>query len=267
MGEKRSQKSVISDDLLEAMRKLRGNNKTSGSKDSASEDIFPVSSEIESNAEDGLDIAADHEAESNSKSHDDVPPVDLQIEDNGRLLDKDIGFYVKNKGIYMGTWVPRNDDGNYLGRVFNVFAAPEDLKDWNSARLMTSFNYAVGHISSLPSYLGHEHFNHDVKDVEADEAIYKAIRDSKYDGEWFIPTKSILADNLYKNRERLHKDNELLVDRFKLWKEAKYLSCTPYYKDNEKISGVNFSSGGIAFSAKKDEGKMIARLVRVEPRP
>ncbi len=32
-------------------------------------------------------------------------------------------------GIPIGTWAPRDRDGKSLGKIFNVFAAPQDLTD------------------------------------------------------------------------------------------------------------------------------------------
>ncbi len=40
-----------------------------------------------------------------------------------------IGSTVSGQGVYLGQYKPQDRDGNSLGKVFNVFAAPQDLPD------------------------------------------------------------------------------------------------------------------------------------------
>ncbi len=99
-----------------------------------------------------------------------------------------IGQTVGDKGVFIGTWEPRDKKGKSLGKVFNVYAAPEDLKDDDDEKLMLTFNDAAKRVASLKDFHGH-----DGGDYASDDALLKALRKDTYNGEWFIPPLEIMA--------------------------------------------------------------------------
>ena len=47
-------------------------------------------------------------------------------------VDPDIGRFFEGQGIYVGIWEPRDRDGVSLGKIFDLYAAPEDIKNKQS---------------------------------------------------------------------------------------------------------------------------------------
>ena len=85
-------------------------------------------------------------------------------------------------GVYIGQYAPKDRDGNSFGRIFNVFAAPEDLGGTET------YVDAVKHISQLKNWNGF-----DGTDYATDKELYKALKDNSYKGGWIIPTRDLLS--------------------------------------------------------------------------
>lgn len=104
---------------------------------------------------------------------------DIQLIENPPLK---IGKYVKDKGIYMGIWKAKNEDGKSLNRTFNLYAAPEDLPK----RL--TFDNAIDYVSELDNYFGYRGLA-----IENQYELYKIVEKSPEKlSNWFIPTIEIL---------------------------------------------------------------------------
>ena len=157
------------------------------------------------------------------------------------LTPDDIGKDIKGEGIYLGTYAPVDRDGVSLKKVFNVFAAPDDLfiKETrqvhkkakglrglfgatvveNETKYIEIFTYedAVKYVAGLKSWHGHDGANH-----ATDKELYTAIKDSTYNGGWIIPTRDILlGKDLNDNKTTpdnilAHKDKGSLKGTFKM---------------------------------------------------
>ena len=92
-----------------------------------------------------------------------------------------IGELVKGEGVYLGEWHPCKCDGSSLSRIFNLFAAPDDL------HYTDNYNNIIKKIAELTDYHGHKGANFD-----NDEDLYRALKNNNYNGEWFLPTKDML---------------------------------------------------------------------------
>jgi hypothetical protein len=131
------------------------------------------------------------------------------------LSPSQIGQIIAGEGIYLGQWQPKDRSGNSLGKTYDVFAAPEDLKDPDGSNLLLTYKAAVREVASRRNWHGHNG-----RLFENDTALHRALKDDTYNGEWFIPTRDLLigtdvdgrkvqADNLYR-----HKDTGALKDTF-----------------------------------------------------
>ena len=155
-----------------------------------------------------------------------------------------LGEVVKGKGIYCGVWKPRTREGMSLGKAFNLFAAPQDLrvKIEGKKREKKTFTYpeAVTAVAALKGWNGH-----DGGQYEDEVDLYDAIHSEKYNGGWFIPTRDIIdGRNCFDEAQHMHNFKALrnvrgLVrtwQRETLFRNAEYYwSCTPC---NESLSYV-----------------------------
>lgn len=114
------------------------------------------------------------------------------------------GQHIPGKGIYIGTWQPRNRDGQTLGKIFNLYAAPTGLQDAQGRNLRLTFNAAVQHVAGLRNWHGH-----DGASMANDTAIYKAIQEGRYQDleKWFIPTRDILDGKDLDGQQIIMPDN------------------------------------------------------------
>ena len=92
------------------------------------------------------------------------------------------GDLVSGEGIYLGAYKPQDRKGNNLGKVFNVFAAPEDLPE--TMKYVDTMKY----IADLKGWNGHDGMNY-----ATDREIYAALKDGSYKGGWIIPPRELLV--------------------------------------------------------------------------
>ncbi len=113
----------------------------------------------------------------------------------------DAGLYrrgdaVPGKGIYMGAWYPDHGIiGEKLGKVFHVFAAPEDLTGKAgtvAGEQLLRYREAVEEVS-IKRWHGHQG---SVR-VVSEKSLYEAIRSGKYQGEWIIPPLALVAGDSF----------------------------------------------------------------------
>lgn len=139
-----------------------------------------------------------------------------------------IGQEVSGKGIYFGTWSPKDPDGVSLGKTFNLFAAPCDLTNgklmnavWNVLRpgayLNTRMDYdtAIDRVAALRWWNGYDGMRH-----VNDATFCAALRDDRYTGQWFIPPRELLvgldANGIFVQDDNLlaHRDKGALRESF-----------------------------------------------------
>jgi hypothetical protein len=102
------------------------------------------------------------------------------------MKNLEIGKAIPGQGVYLGKYTPKDRDGNSLSQTFNVFAAPEDLRDGNKRSLLT-YNDTQALLARTKGFHGH-----DGATFKNDSDLYAALRSGSYNGEWFIPTRDIL---------------------------------------------------------------------------
>ncbi len=94
-----------------------------------------------------------------------------------------IGQMIIGQGIFLGQYKPGDRAGNNLGKIFNVFAAPQDLPD------TMRYVDAVKCIANLKGWNGFDGTNY-----ATDKELYAAIKSGNYNGGWIIPTRELLSD-------------------------------------------------------------------------
>lgn len=178
------------------------------------------------------------------------------------------GDNIPGKGIFFGVWEPKDESSAGLGKIFNVFAAPEDAEDEEGQKIL-NFPEALQVLSSLKIWHGHA-----LGAYSRAEDLHAALKDGSYSGAWFMPPLDLLAgvdsagravqvDCLY-----THKGKGALQATFPSEEDAinAYWSCSSS-KDffGNVFATVSFGSG----KREWNEGRgwrMLCRPVRAEPR-
>jgi|GEM_PF-4442080 len=108
------------------------------------------------------------------------------------VLNKDyaMGALIEGRGVFIGTWAPADSEGRHLGQVFNLFAAPEDVPGLYKKM---PFNQAAKKIAQLGHFHGHAV-------TMAASSATSLVTASTYKGEWFIPPRDVVTDNLLGNK-------------------------------------------------------------------
>jgi hypothetical protein len=134
-----------------------------------------------------------------------------------------IGTLVEGKGIYAGRWEPTDEHGISLKKVFDVYAAPEDLTDKRGQRIQTKFSKATKAVAKLKNFYGR-----DGAGLKDDKAILQAVRETNTEklGKWWIPTEEILR-NIWQ-----HKDVGLFKDLCREGYTTAYWSSSVNPKEN-----------------------------------
>lgn len=197
------------------------------------------------------------------------PISDIITKDTLRSFQ--IGQDVPGKGIFFGVWKPTDRDGESLGKVFNLFAAPEDLPSKHRPEKTFNYEQAIEAVRKLKNWHGH-----DGECFSSDTKLYDAIRNDTYTGGWFIPTIDILVgqdQNGHETKPGLYQHRFIgsLKDSFRTAQNKNftahwYWSCTEIYKGPAFILNAAFSDGRIE-KGNKSLHQFSLRLVRIEPRP
>jgi hypothetical protein len=184
-----------------------------------------------------------------------------------------IGQLVEGKGIYMGEWKPTDSNDRSLNKTFDLYAAPEDIRQDNGDNLLMTFNNAVRHVAGLQNWHGHNG-----GDFKNEKDVMKAVRNNPGAlGSWFIPTKEMLhgrntngdrvqSDNLYAHRERMPSGGEFVTINNGSGNARWYWSCTEHPDVSSIVCDVNFTDGDGDWDG-KDNYKLSTRSVRAELRP
>jgi len=171
-----------------------------------------------------------------------------------------IGQMIAGKGVFVGTWTPEDRDGKSLGKTFNLYAALKDIG------ALKTFNDAVNYVAGLENWHGHDGFNHNINGNASCAALYDALKDGSYNGEWFIPPKDALEHNLYQNKEAFKPANTLVTANNGFGMARWYWSCTERRDDASFVYGVDFTDG-VGDWVPKDHFSLSGRVVRAELRP
>ncbi|MGH6922861.1 MAG: hypothetical protein ACRED5_03735 [Propylenella sp.] len=189
-----------------------------------------------------------------------VASVAFAIADQAGPADcPQIGDACDDGTVYVGSREMKDTDGASLG-AFYLFTPIEDLTDGNGDKMLLTFNEAAVHVAGLRGYFGH-----DGGGFASDPALYRAMRDGSYEGEWFIPPKDILVDNLYENRAQGALSGtfaEEYSSGLGLW----YWSLTEHPGNPDGVYVVDFPDGGGVWVL-KGFTELSSRVVRAEPRP
>ena len=153
---------VLSDDLLQAIAKIKGRTAPQKAVKVAVSVLYPISAAI----------AADERRKEAAR----------QKAEEEALKNPTPGKEIAGQGIYLGQYAPKDRAGNSLGKVFNVFAAPQDLPD------TMKYIDAVKHIAKLKNWNGHDGTNY-----ATDKELYAALKDGSYSGGWVIPPRDLLV--------------------------------------------------------------------------
>jgi hypothetical protein len=108
-----------------------------------------------------------------------------------------IGQSTAGKGVFVGAWALKDQNGRNPARIFDVFAAPEDLTDSSGRKALLPFKEAAAQVASLRNWHGH-----DGGDFENETVLCKALGKGVYKGEWFVPTHDFLIEGLYPNKDQ-----------------------------------------------------------------
>lgn len=197
------------------------------------------------------------------------------------VAEADIGQMIKGHGVFFGTWEPKDSKGNSLGKIFNVFAAPEDLTDDSGTKKSFKYADAMKRIANLTGFYGHNG-----ESYENEAALYQALEKDTYKGGWILPTCELLMgtaangqpgmlnritvqpDNLFD-----HQNKGALKDTFKTAASGDdpdyhsgYWSCTEKRDYPSIVWNADFADGNRVFLM-KDNNRQSCRPVRLEPRP
>lgn len=197
-----------------------------------------------------------------------------EFRDKKHFLDLGIGENYPGHGIYIGIWEPEDMNGEKLGGIFNVFAAPQDLTDKEGAGTILVYEEAVKHVAKLKDWHGC-----DGADFKTDQDLYRALGNRTYNGEWFIPPLQILDGTDGKGR-KVQEAN--LLDRrekgdlrgtFNTYKNIGSTNSCSYWSSTEPLEkpwsvySVFFTKPYASDNSGKTGVALSTRLVRLEPRP
>lgn len=175
-------------------------------------------------------------------------PISAVIKENrrlDRLRNPKPGDSVPGEGIFLCRWSPVDQDSKSLGKIFNVYAAPEDL-----TKTVVTYEEAVQLCASLKKWHGFDGGNY-----STDKELYQALKRGHYEGQWVIPPCDLLlgvderqvliqSDNLY-----THRNTGAFQGTFSTVPEVEpstaadiYWSCTEHPNDYDYTWSACFSN-------------------------
>lgn len=149
-----------------------------------------------------------------------------------QLETADRGALVKGQGIYLGIYALKDKDGVSLGKIFNVYAAPENLPGQD-----LNYEDTVNYIANLRLRHGH-----DGTKYKSDEEIHAALKDGSYKGGWIIPPREILCgkdrngqsttpDNLHDSRNKGEFISTFYIKNTSYWTSYAFSGRCEIYAD------------------------------------
>jgi hypothetical protein len=187
---------------------------------------------------------------------------------------REAGQLIHGKGIFLGPWSPQHREGVSLGQTFNLFAAPHDLgldENGRGTKRVAKYEDTVKYVSEIRSLVGH-----DGAGYENDKELYDALKNGSYKGEWFIPTREMIAgtdiDGKQVQTDTLfaHKDKGAFKNTFTLASGSGladwYWSCSEHREYSSYVYAARLSDGLVGW-LHKDGCSLSSRLLRAELRP
>ncbi len=155
------------------------------------------------------------------------------------LKNPEPGVWVPGQGIYLGKYKPKDSYGISLGKMFNVFAAPEDLPD------AMQYYETVKYIATLKDWHGFGGTSY----VNTEE-VYAALKDGSYNGGWIIPPHALLTGTESDNFIN-HKNKGVFKGTFKADAHNNADSATDWYWSSTESDGyflaLRFSNCDVAW--------------------
>jgi hypothetical protein len=180
------------------------------------------------------------------------------------------GKKMPDGNIFLCQWEPVDRHrGESIGEIFNVFAAPHDLKTEDGRETFT-LEEAVQAVSELKDWCGH-----DGSYCKDDSALDAILKYGVYKGGWIVPPLDLLfsinergsktqPDSLY-----IHRSNRAFNGTFNTepgGRPSWYLSCTEPLNDTQATFIVRFWDRNLSENEKNEDGiKTRVRPVRLEP--
>jgi len=189
---------------------------------------------------------------------------------NGNDPSSLIGQIIGDKGVYFGRYEPVGSNGNSLGKIFNLFAAPQDLPE------TLQYADAVKYITTLKNWHGHDGTNYAI-----DKDFHEALEDGRYDGGWIMPPRELLdgtkANGLEDGVRKKIVQPDNLVDHRNtgLFKNTfiaragearlKWYWSSSELETHHFVWFTDFLNGNGGYLEKDDNGPLGCRPVRLEP--
>lgn len=180
------------------------------------------------------------------------------------ILNAVPGQMIEGQGIYLGQYEPKG-----LGKIFNVFAAPEDLPE------PMKYAETVEYIAEMKNWHGHDGANY-----ASDKEIFSALKDGSYNGGWIIPTYELLAgtdpkllkythsSNLFDHRNTgSFKGTFTMVASSRPYLPEQYWSSAEDPEDTANVCLVDFSTGRLDVIDKDVTGLSCRPVRLVERKP
>lgn len=172
-----------------------------------------------------------------------------------------IGEHVRSKGIYFGTWEPKDENGKSLGKVFNLFAAPEDLTIHGKTNFYLTD--ALEYISALNDWHGHGGIGFETHE----NVLYAAKNHHEKLRQWFVPTGEMLDGKNYHQElvqdDSLMKNYTLFAQNSQLSECCWYWSCSQYPNRLDGFKNVQIGTGRFG-GDEPEEHTLSVRPVRAE---
>jgi hypothetical protein len=222
-------------------------------------------------------VSAFLDAVQNRTASDDILPISARVrkEEAEALATAVPGqLFPRQGGIYFGQ-VAKDMDGNSLGEVFNIIAAPEDMTD-ETGNVVFTYNAAVERLARLENWHGFDG-GHYLTDIE----LYAALKDGSYKGDWVIPTGDVLGGfgssfTEVRGYLQLYSDKGAFAGTFQTEKSGLegdlshwYWSCTKWRYDDARgqIWSTAFTWWSDSEVRDKDKEQLRVRPVRLVPVP
>ena len=186
------------------------------------------------------------------------------------LATAQVGQKIEGHGVFIGTWEPKDNDGRSLGKIFNMFAAPEDLTDSFGKPQTFKYTEALERIASLKNWHGY-----DGTSYKRDTELLEALKEGTYTGGWFIPPRELMIgkdaqENMVQpDNLQAHHDKGALRGTFTLATSTRsgcaiwYWTSTARADKRVCFSNIHFANGHEDWNH-KDSFELSCRPVRLE---
>lgn len=108
------------------------------------------------------------------------------------IVDPISGKLYENEGFYLEKWYPMRGNGQISAEEYNLYIAPDDLRDSEGQRLCLTFNEAVARIETLNQWNGHNGAKFGrLNPQEALQESKLKINGDIYNGAWCFPDRDM----------------------------------------------------------------------------